>query len=205
MEYKKFTLLDLRNQFKIENKIVDLFNEETIQPIPPSDFLLQQLREAQEIPVKSEKARSELIITPILMELRRNNRKFFTIYSGDHLVADKEKGLTGECDFIIAQETGSFSINVPLLAIVEAKRQNIELGINQCAAQLYGAHIFNQKSGKELPKIYGCVTTADNWQFLLLENNVVKIDNQIYYKSELSKILGIFQEVIDYYRGYLSS
>ncbi len=108
MAYTDFTLSDLRNKFKLENKVVDMFGGKQIKSIAPSEILRQQLAEAEELPIKSEKARSELIITPILLELRRRNNKFFTIYSGDSLIVDKEKGLTGECDFILAKETGSF-------------------------------------------------------------------------------------------------
>ena len=200
MAYSDFTLSDLQTQFGIRNQVVDLFDDSSIQPLKLSDFLIQQLQEAEELPIKSEKARSELIISPILLELRRINNKFFTIYSGDVLVADRTRGLVGECDFILAKETGSFSINMPIITIVEAKKQDIELGINQCAAQLYGAKIFNEKSETILPKIYGCVTTADNWKFMSVENNLIIIDNTTYYKSEIGKVLSIFQEMINYYK-----
>ena len=200
MAYKEFTLLDLQQKFKIQNKVTHLFKSDEIKPISPSEILVRQLEEAAELPIKSEKARSELIITPILLELRRRNNKFFTIYSGDYLVADKTKNLTGECDFILAKETGSFSINVPIIMVVEAKRQDMEMGINQCAAQLYGAQVFNKQSNTEQKRIYGCVTTADDWKFMMMEGQMVQIDHSTYYKSEMPKILGIFQEIVDYYR-----
>lgn len=203
MAYRDFTLSNLREKFQIENKVVDLFDDQNLQPISPSQFLIQQLQEAQGLPIKSEKARSELIITPILLEVRRINNNFFTIYSGDSLIVDKEKGLTGECDFIIAKDTGSFTINMPILTIVEAERQDIEMGINQCAAQLYGAYLFNQKAGIDLEKIYGCVTTADDWKFLMLQKNVIYIDNITYYKNQLENIIGIFQLIVDYYKSKL--
>ena len=203
MAYTDFTLLDLKNKFHITNQITHLFDNEKIVPIEASRFLLQQLEEAEELPIKSEKARSELIIAPILMELRRMNDKFFTIYSGDNLIVDRANGLAGECDFILAKETDSFSINLPIISVVEAKRQNIELGINQCAAQLYGASLFNEKYETKVPKVYGCVTTADAWKFMLLEKNTVKIDRTTYYKSDLGKILAVFNQIIAYYRKLL--
>jgi len=204
MAYTDFTLSDLRTKFDIENKLVDLFENENGSSLEPSEVLIQQLKEANELPIKSEKARSELIITPILLELRRRNDKFFTIYSGDSLIVDKEKGLTGECDFILAKETGSFSINMPIITIVEAKKQDIELGINQCAAQLYGALLFNEQADNKLNKIYGCVTTADDWKFMAIENKLIQIDNSTYYKSEIDKILGKFQSIIDFYKKLLA-
>ena len=69
MAYKDFTLFDLQEKFKIENRVVDLFDDAKLKSIKPSSLLVQQLEEAQELPIKSEKARSELIITPILLEL----------------------------------------------------------------------------------------------------------------------------------------
>ncbi|MGB1206368.1 MAG: hypothetical protein ACPG5B_12010 [Chitinophagales bacterium] len=203
MAYEDFTLLDLKYKFQINNQITHLFDSKNLVSIEASHFLLQQLEEANELSIKSEKARSELIITPILMELRRMNDKFFTIYSGDNLIVDRANGLAGECDFILAKETDSFSINLPIISVVEAKRQNIEMGISQCAAQLYGASLFNEKYQNNIPKVYGCVTTADAWKFMLLENNVVKIDRTTYYKSDLGKILAVFNQIIAYYRELL--
>jgi len=205
MAYTDFTLSDLQKQFNIGNKIVQLFDKENIELLTPSEALAEQLAETERLPIKSEKARSEMIVTPILLELRKKNDRFFTIYSGDSLVADKEKGLVGECDFILAKETGSFSINIPILTIVEAKRQDIELGIDQCSAQLYGAHLLNQELGTPISKVYGCVTTADSWKFLLLEENLIKIDQTTYYKSEVDKILGVFQQIINYYKEELKT
>jgi len=77
------------------------------------------------------------------------------------------------------------------------------IGINQCAGQLYGASLFNEKYQNEIPKVYGCVTTADAWKFMLLENNVVKIDRTTYYKNDLGKILAVFNQIIAYYRELL--
>jgi len=109
MAYTDFSLNDLKHKFNVNNKIVSLFKDTALK-IQPSKLLIQQLAEAEELPIRSEKARSELVVMPVLLELRRNNNKFFTIYSGDTLVADKSKGLTGECDFILAKDTQSFSI-----------------------------------------------------------------------------------------------
>ena len=159
---------------------------------------------AKELPMKSEKARSEIIVFPILLELRNLHNKFFTIYSGDTLNVDAERGLRGECDFIIAKDTGSFNVDAPILQLVEAKRDNIELGIPQCAAQMIGANLYNKQKGTELQKIYGCVTTGDNWQFMKLENNEIQIDTKKYYLGNVSELLGIFQNIIDYYKKVLS-
>lgn len=96
------------------------------------------MEEAASLPVRSEKARSESLVYPILLEVRRRHNRFFTIYSGDQLLADRELGLVGECDFILARDTRSISLSVPLLTVVEANQQDMDLGIDQCAAQMVG-------------------------------------------------------------------
>ena len=99
MAYKDFSLKDLKQKFDLSNKVENLFDH--IEPLEITKNLQEDLDLARSLPVRSEKAKSELIIMPILLDLMKRNEKFFTIYSGDYLNADKEKGLSGECDFIL--------------------------------------------------------------------------------------------------------
>ncbi len=209
MAYQDFTLDDLRVQFGIENKR-ELFNLSTgdflleeSQKITPSKRLLEDLREVQDLPIRSEKAKSEWIVVPILRELRKHNQNFFTIYSGEHLNVDDEIGLRGECDFILAKETNSFNINYPIIQLVEAKKNDVELGVAQCAAQMVGAQFYNKNKGVEVEKIYGCVTTGNEWLFMKLENKCIKIDKKIVYLNEIELILNIFQSIIEFYKKIL--
>lgn len=198
MAYGDFSFEDIEQKFGVKNKIKRLFDD--FQPIMPSDRLTEALEIANELPVRSEKAKSETIVFPVLIELRKLNNKFFTIYSGDNLNVDEAQGLRGECDFILSKDIGSFSINYPILQIVEAKKNDLELGIPQCAAQLIGAKIFNERKGIFLDSIYGCVTTGNEWIFLKLETDIL-IDTRIYYLNEIEEILAVFQHIIDYYKA----
>ncbi len=197
MAYSDFTLEDIETKFGIENRIEKLFDSP--KPVQPSKWLLETLENAKNLPVRTEKAKSEAIVFPILVELRNLNNKYFTIYSGDNLNADKERGLQGECDFILAKDVHSFSINYPIIQMVEAKKNDLDLGVPQCAAQLLGAKIFNEKKGVHLEKIYGCVTTGDEWLFMKLED-LIYVDTRKYYLIELEELLGAFQVIIDYYK-----
>lgn len=202
MAYTNFSLKDLKLKFGIDNKVKKL--EFDLQPFVISTSLQEDLALAKVLPVRSEKAKSELIVMPILVELMKQNERFFTIYSGDTLQADKEKGLSGECDFILAKDTGSFDINTPIITIVEAKKNDVEIGIPQCAAQMLGARILNKEYGNDLDSIYGCVTTADNWIFLKLEGNTIFIDSQKYYLGKIEELLSVFQAIITFYKKQLS-
>lgn len=198
MPYSKFTLDILKTKFGIDNQVGRLF--QPMLALLPSETLKTMLAIAEELPVRSEKAKSEAIVFPVLVELRNRNDKYFTIYSGDNLSADAEQGLEGECDFILSRDTKSFNISYPILQIVEAKKNDLEVGVPQCAAQLIGAKIFNEKKGVHLSKIYGCVTTGNEWLFMFLENNTIRIDNKVYYLDNIGEILAIFQHIIDYYK-----
>ena len=145
MAYSDFTLSDLDEKFGVKHERTQL--KFVVNPITPSERLQSELEESKEMPIKSEKARSEWIVVPILKELRRLNNKFFTVHSGDTLVGEKETGLQGECDFILSKDTKSYDINVPIFHIVEAKRNDLDEGIRQCAAQLVGARKYNERKG----------------------------------------------------------
>ncbi|MBC8110866.1 MAG: hypothetical protein H7Y04_07390 [Verrucomicrobia bacterium] len=198
MAYGDFSLADLEKKFGIENQLRSLF--EHVEAIEPSHFLKEALQNARELPVRSEKAKSETIVFPILIELRNRNDKYFTIYSGDNLNADENQGLKGECDFILARDTGTFDINYPIIQIVEAKRNDLEVGVPQCAAQLVGARKFNENKGVMLENLYGCVTTGDEWLFMKLSNQELSIDTRKYYLVEIVTLLAVFQQIIDYYK-----
>lgn len=196
MAYSEYTLLQIEEEFGIKNQIMNLFDD--IQPIEPSDWLLNLLQIAKELPMKSEKAKSEMIVMPILVELRNRNNKYFTIYSGDRL--DIDDRLKGKCDFIISKDTRSFEINYPIIQVVEAKKNDIEIGIPQCAAQMIGAKKYNEKRGnKAADTIYGCVTTGDNWFFMRLTDKI-EIDDEKYYLGNLNQLLGIFQQILDSFK-----
>jgi hypothetical protein len=200
MAYTDFTLQDIKEKLNVSNQKVKLFP--VLKTIRPSERLKNDLIDAQILPSRTEKAKSELIVSPILKELWRKNKQFFTIYSGENLNADAASGLNGECDFILAKDVGSYSINYPIIQIVEAKKNDLDLGIPQCAAQMIGAKLFNKRQGIEIDTIYGCVTTGEEWKFLKLEKDLI-IDEHVYFINKLPEILAVLQNIIDYYKEVL--
>ena len=203
MAYRDFTLRDLEKKFGIQNIVVSLFADVSIAQIPPGEWLAKALSFSRKLVLRSEKAKSEAIVMPILLDLKDKNEDFFTVHSGEMLNVDKEQGINGECDFLLAKNAGTFNINLPLISVVEAKRGYLDVGVDQCAAQMYGVQLYNQSEGKPIDIIYGCVTNSGQWQFLKLEGNLLSIDDEIYTLKELPTILGIFQHIIDYYKAIL--
>jgi hypothetical protein len=114
---------------------------------------------------------------------------------------DRTSGLTGECDFILSKGEASRVVQAPIFSLVEAKSQDIDAGLGQCAAQMVGARLFNQHKEQNIETIFGCVTTGETWQFLKLDHQSIVIDNRSYlFFNELETIVGILQTILDFYR-----
>ena len=192
MPYSKFTLEELKQKFNINlTGIKGKFNN--LPTVAPSQFLIEALEDSLPLAVAigSEKARSELIVSPILVAVRKHLNKQISLFSGIEFNVDSELGLSGFCDFLISRSTQQFFIESPVIALVEAKNDNLKSGLAQCIAEMLAAQIFNQNKGNEISKIYGVITTGTVWQFLELEGQNAVLDLQEYSVDDLPKILGI--------------
>src|SRR5207237_4250263 len=85
---------------------------------------------------------------------------------------------------------------VPVVAGVEAKNDNLKAGLGQCIAEMVAARLFNQQRGRELPRVYGVVTTGSLWKLMRLEGGVVSLDLREYPISELGRVVGILVNMV---------
>jgi hypothetical protein len=163
-----------------------------IAPIAPSatltDFLAESLPLA--IATGSEKARSELIISPVLLEVRKILHHQISIFSGEEFTVEPEKGLNGICDFLIGRSPELLDIEAPVVVIVEAKKADLKTGLGQCLAEMVAAQKFNQIKGNPITAIYGSVTSGTQWRFLKLEGTTVTVDLNDYSLPSVAEILG---------------
>ena len=199
MAYKSFTLDILEENFGIQQKIAP-FLPQPLSSVVPTEKLLERLGENEELGISliSEKGKSEAIVYPILLEVLRGNKDKFSIFSGATIKADVKKGLNGECDFVFTKSTRTISLKAPVFCLTEAKNDNIDNGIGQCAAQML-ARVYNQKNKNPIETVFGCVTNADKWLFLMLKEDTLYIEpNRIAIES-LDKILGAFNFIIHFY------
>jgi hypothetical protein len=198
MAYSDFTLARVTKTFELTlSDRVNMFSD--VVQVESSNLLTEILQEYVPLALASntEKSRSELIIAPILVELRKQLKYQISFFSGIDFTVDPEKGLNGNCDFIISRSPELLIIGAPVITIVEAKKENINAGLGQCVAEMLAARIFNEREGKEIQTIYGAVTSGTNWRFLKLEGQTINIDLQEYFLSDINKILGILTSVIN--------
>ena len=197
MAYSDFTLERVENELGMTvTTVANLFG--TIAPVAPSDWLVQTLERLMPLAlrVNSEKARSEFIIAPVLGEVQYQVQAEISLFSGKEFNVDASKGLTGRCDFLMSRKPNSYTITAPVVAIVEAKNEDMVSGLGQCIAEMVASQLFNQKAGKVIPVVYGVVTTGASWQFLKLEGETASIDSTEHYIDRVDVILGILLDCI---------
>jgi hypothetical protein len=146
------------------------------------------------INVSTEKARSELMIAPILIELKLLYRDRLSLFSGIEFTVDEAAGLKGRCDYILSRSPEQLALTAPVCVLVEAKNENIVAGIPQCLAEMVAAHRFNLQQKTPEPTIYGAVTTGMLWRFLKLAGTNASVDVVEYPIQSARKIFGILTE-----------
>ncbi|MBF0103262.1 MAG: hypothetical protein HQK77_20370 [Desulfobacterales bacterium] len=126
MGYTDFNLKKVKTDLNL--KLVEknsVFSH--IKSVEISNYLKDTLK--RNVPlalaINTEKARSEMIIINILLEIKDKFSDTISLFSGIDFNIDKEKGLTGFCDFIISNSPEQLFLDSPILAIVEAKNENI--------------------------------------------------------------------------------
>ncbi len=149
------------------------------------------------IAINTEKARSELLIANVLLELRKQFKRQISLFSGIEFNVDKDKNLNGYCDFIVSSSAEQLFLQSPVILIVEAKNENMMSGLGQCIAEMLAAQLYNQKEHTEVKHIYGAVTSGIYWKFMKLNATSVFIDLKDYSLEEQpSKIIGILSAMI---------
>ncbi|MEM0982164.1 MAG: hypothetical protein AAGH78_18085, partial [Cyanobacteria bacterium P01_H01_bin.58] len=162
MSYKDFTLEKVQKQFELTlESDRDLFSA-LVQPMTLTDPFISYLNYSVPLAlaINTEKARSEMIIAPVLIELKRLLHDQVSLFSGIEFNVDSDQDLTEFCDFILSLSRQQLYISAPALVVVEAKNENIKGGLGQCLAAMVAARLFDEREGQIIDPIYGAVTTG---------------------------------------------
>lgn len=197
MGYSNFKKISqVTKKFGLDARLSDVFPL-SVQPVQPSSWLSESLDIATKMPLTNEKNKSERLVSPVLMEVALAFQDNVTLLSGEEISVDAAEDLAGPCDFFFGLHPQKPYLETPIVGLVEAKDEDIEWGIAQCAAQLYAAHILNKQEGKQIDTLYGCATTGTEWHFLKFEHKVFYIDRKP--QTDLTKILGIWHWVLQFF------
>ncbi len=192
MAFADFDLKTARDRLGLstdENR--DLFSSVPGVEVPAWLSHLLDMWVPAALPMNTEKARSELIIAPILMAAVGLAPQPVRLFSGMTFDVDKDQGLNGACDFLLTRSEERYFISHPVVAIVEAKKDDYLPGLGQCVASMVAARIFNEREGNGCGPVYGVLTSGTLWRFLKLDNTKAYIDRSEYHLHQLDRILGI--------------
>ena len=197
MAYSNFTLGQVRKAFELETvRKWGIFAD--IAPVEPSALLTAVLERNMPfaLAMGTEKAKSELIVSEVLVELCVHFDNRVSLFSGIDFNVDASKELTGVCDFLVSLSPEAFELEAPVIALVEAKNSDVKLGVAQCAAEMVAAQRFNAEQGNSIPRVYGAITSGTDWLFLKLEGKTLHIDMRIYTLERCDRILGILASMV---------
>ena len=196
MAFSDFTFPQVQQDLGLTVDEADLFS-----PIPTvslrEDFVTTLTDGATiALAVNTEKAKSEFIIAPVLLEVRRLCGGAVGLFSGVALDVDPAKGLNGVCDFLLTKTARQFILNAPIVTVVEAKNDNLRNGLGQCIASTYAAALYNQRAASPIQAVCGVVTTGSAWKFIRVTGTTVTLDLKEYYIDNLSKLIGILKYIV---------
>ena len=198
MAYSTFTLQTVLQEFQLEKVDVQgLFSE--IEPVEPSAFLTTLLERNMPLAltIDTAKAKSELIVAQVLVELREYFERRISLFSGIDFNVDNESGLVGVCDFLISLSPWQEFVEAPVIVLVEAKNDNPRDGAGQCVAEMLAAQRFNAAEGNDIPCIYGATTTGVMWRFFKLEGQKLAVDMRTYSLERCDKVFGILVSMVE--------
>ena len=197
MAYSNFTLGQVRKAFELDTvRKWGIFAD--IEPVEPSPLLTAVLERNMPfaLAMGTEKAKSELIISEVLVELCIHFDNRVSLFSGIDFNVDASKELTGVCDFLVSLSPEAFELEAPVIALVEAKNSDVKLGVAQCAAEMVAAQRFNAEQGNSIPRVYGAITSGTDWLFLKLVDKTLHIDMRIYTLERCDRLLGILASMV---------
>ena len=196
MAFSDFTFPQVQQDLGLTVEEADLFSPTPAVPLR-ADFVTTITDGATvALAVNTEKAKSEFIIAPVLLEVRRLCGGAIGLFSGVALDVDPAKGLNGVCDFLLSKTARQFILSAPVVTVVEAKNDNLRTGLGQCIATTYAAALYNQRVESPLPAVFGVVTTGSTWKFLRLAGTTVTLDLKEYYIDNLGKLVGVLTHII---------
>ena len=163
MAFSNFKAIsDVQERFRITYVADNFLGTEEI--LKPSEQFLSELEfNMKYINVyASEGARCENVIYPILREVYKGYAEGYALWVKKTITYDET--LSGTPDYFIAtkSELGMTVVGIPLIILVEAKKNDFEQGWGQCLAELVAAQKIN--ADPDVP-VYGIVSDGTSWQF----------------------------------------
>ena len=190
MSYRDFVFPGVERALGLTLGNTSLFPN--VVPVVPHPEMIRRLEHGIRVGqgIGTEKARSEFIIAPVILEVLALLQDRYSVFSGIEFNVDAARGLTGYCDFLIARSPLMYALRAPVVAVAEAKKDDVLTGLGQCVAAMRAAWQFNQTEGVLVEQVYGVSTTGLDWKFLRLRDTDLTIDLDTYSITNPGRVMG---------------
>lgn len=160
-EKRKFSSFDTKSAM-LELGLEELQSWD-LQPAPlaPTDFFHERQARLRGFDLTSSESAKELLIDAILEEILIYHQSL-RVWKEAHLHSDT---LTGAADYLVAPRRRYLSL--PLVCVVEAKRDDFEQGLAQCLVEMKACRERNERENFARD-VFGIVTNGTVWQFYRL-------------------------------------
>ncbi len=187
------TISEVQEKYNIKYSYNDFFGVKTKDP---SEQFLKEIEFNQQHfdLFSSEGSRCEMVIFPVLREIYKDYAENYGLWVKKSIAYDDI--LNGTPDYLIAtkSELGVTVIGKPLIMMVEAKKNDFELGWGQCLAEMIAAQKMNDNP--DFP-VYGIVTDGIMWQFGRLVGNVFNRNRSNFSLDNLPSLFGAVDSVFN--------
>ena len=185
------TISEVQEKFSIKYASNDFFGVEAKNP---SEQFLKELEFSQQHIdfFTSEGSRCEVVIFPILREIYKDYAENYGLWVKKTIAYDET--LNGTPDYLIAtkSELGITVVGMPLIIMVQAKKNDFEQEWGQCLAELVAAQKINDDT--TFP-VHGIVTDGILWQFGRLVGNVFTRNRSNFSLDNLPSLFGAVDSV----------
>ena len=187
------TIAEVLERFRITYTVQDFIKIEEPTVTPSEQFLEEFEFCTQHIDIfASEAARCEAIIFPILKEVYKPYADNYALWIKKPIAYDET--LSGTPDYLIStrSELGLLVVGVPLIVLVEAKKNDFDQGWGQCIAEMLAVQKINEASDIS---VYGIVSDGTMWQFGLLVGDAFTRNKTSGTMDNLSHLFGAIDAV----------
>jgi hypothetical protein len=142
----------------------------------------------------SEASICENLIYPILKDAWKPYADIFSIWS--HQSLEDENGFIGIPDYLISKRSdlGDVIFDFPLLAVIEAKKDDFSTGWTQCCLEMLSIRKINKNDNLA---VYGLVSNGEIWQIAKLNKQSFVLYKKHFVIEELDILFNALVSVLE--------
>lgn len=162
-----------------------------VSPVTPSAFFQERMqRLTQTFNLQGYEESKKLLIDAICEEAIVACDRL-RIWKGPQLESDV---VAGYVDYLIAERKRY--LDLPLLCIIEAKKDDFEQGLAQCLVEMQACQWQNGQVDRNID-VLGIVTNGEGWKFYRLDLAGAVHETLLYSVSDINSVLGILRSIFE--------